>query len=108
MNPVLLYITAANREEAIFIATALLQKKLVACANILDHATSLYWWQGAVEQAQESVITAKTFDYYTTRIIREVKEIHSYSCPAIVTLPLNGGSPDYIHWMREQLVPREI
>ena len=104
MNPVLLYITTANREEAILIGNALLQKKQVACINILDNITSLYWWQGVVENTQETLMIAKTFDSYIEPVMELVRSMHTYTCPAILSVPLNNGNPDYITWMHEQLI----
>ena len=104
MEPILLYITTSNREEAISISRILVGEKLVACANIVDHVTSLYWWQGEIEQNNESIIIAKTLSSYAEPAIKKIKEIHSYNCPAIVVMPISNGNPDYIEWIREQLV----
>ena len=103
MEPVLLYITTSNREEAISISRTLVGERFVACANIVDHVTSLYWWQGEIEQNNESIIIAKTLSSHAELAIKKVKEIHSYNCPAIVVLPISNGNQDYINWIRAQL-----
>lgn len=99
MLPTLLYITAPNREEAISLAHELLNKKLIACANIIDHVTSLYRWRGDIEQNNEVIIIAKTMPSHTEEIVKRVKELHSYECPAIVTVPVTGGSQQYFDWI---------
>lgn len=104
-SPTLIYITASNREEAILLSRELLGKKLVACANIIDHVTSLYHWNGEVEQNNEVVIIVKTFSGHTQDIVDTVKSVHSYTCPAVVAVPLTGGNPDYLQWMQEQVAP---
>jgi periplasmic divalent cation tolerance protein len=103
MQPVLIYITASNREEAISIARDLLGKKLIACANIVDHAASLYWWDGEIEQNNEALIIAKTMSSHVEKAVMLVKSIHSYDCPAILTVPVTGGNHEYMEWMGKQL-----
>lgn len=103
MTPVSLYITASNREEAISLARDLLEERLIACANIIDNATSLYWWQGEIEHTTESLIIAKSFSYHTQEIIRRVKAVHSYECPCVVATPIADGNTEYIKWLRHQL-----
>ena len=105
MLPVLIYITAPNREEAISLAHELLNQKLIACANIVDHVTSLYWWRGEIEQNNEVILIAKTLPSHTEQVIKHVQEKHSYECPAIVTIPITGGSQEYIDWVSQQVTP---
>ena len=103
MNPVLIYITVSNREEAIYISHELLQKKLISCANIVDNVTSIYNWQGEIQTSKEAILMVKTFASHSVRAINVIKTSHSYQCPAIVTLPINDGNHEYIEWMRKQL-----
>ena len=103
MEPVLLYITASNREEAISIARELVNERLVACANIVDHATSLYWWQGEIEHDTEALIVAKSLTSHVERVTAKVKKLHSYSCPCVVALPISGGNPEYIEWLKGEV-----
>lgn len=104
-SPTLIYITAANREEAILLSRELLNMKIVACANIIDHATSLYWWDGEIEQNNENIVILKTMSTHTEKVISVVRSLHSYSCPAIVAVPINDGNPEYINWIQEQISP---
>lgn len=106
MTPVSVYITAPSRDEAISLARCLLSERLIACANILDNATSLYWWQGEIEHATESVIIAKSTASHVQAITQKVKEQHSYDCPCVVATPIADGNPDYIKWLSSQLATR--
>ncbi len=103
MEPVLLYITAPNREEAISLSHMLVSERLVACASVVDHATSLYWWQGALEQTPESIIIAKSVMPLLERITARVKELHSYQCPCVTAIPIVGGSPEYLEWLAKEV-----
>lgn len=107
MDYALVYITAANREEALSISRALLAEKLIACANVYDNVTSLYWWQGEIEHNPEAVIIAKTRVLLTAQLTERVKALHSYDTPCIVTVPISGGNPDFLRWIGHQTEPRQ-
>jgi periplasmic divalent cation tolerance protein len=103
MEPVLLYITASNREEAISIAYELLGARLIACANIVDGAFSLYHWEGEIERKAEALIIAKTLQSKIEAVTARVKKASSYDCPCVVALPIVGGNPEYIDWLKAQV-----
>ena len=54
------YITAASRDEATAIGRALVEERLAACANVFTGVTSLYWWEGAVQEDDEAILILKT------------------------------------------------
>src|SRR5262249_7546471 len=103
MQPTLIYITCPNREEAILLSRELLGEKLIACANIIDHVTSLYWWDGHIDQNNECVIVTKTLSTCVQPVIEWVTQHHSYQCPAIVSIPITEGNPEYIEWIKNQI-----
>ena len=105
MQPTLIYITVPNREEAILLSRELVGKKLAACANIIDHVTSLYWWDGEIDQNNELIIIVKTLSSYVDQIVTLVKQLHSYDCPAILAVPVTGGNNDYIEWISKHVTP---
>jgi periplasmic divalent cation tolerance protein len=102
MDAVLLYITAPNREEAISVARDLVNSRAVACANIIEHATALYWWQGRVEQESEVLIVAKTMAGHVEKVTARVKAMHEYDVPCVVAVPITGGNPDYLAWIEKE------
>lgn len=93
------YVTASTRGEALRIARAVVKERLAACANVLGGARSVYWWQGKMEEAGEAVMVLKTRAALVDRLVRRVKALHSYTCPAIVALPILEGNPDYLEWI---------
>lgn len=95
------YITAGSPEEARRIGRALVEERLAACANILDGMTSIYRWQGAVEEAAESVLIAKTQAVLFDRLAARVRELHSYDVPCVVELKVGRGNPAYLDWLRD-------
>lgn len=101
MEFVFAYITAGSRDEARRIGRALVEERLAACANILDDMTSIYRWQGAVEEASEAVLIAKTRAELFDRLAARVRELHSYDVPCVVELKVGRGNPAYLDWLRD-------
>jgi periplasmic divalent cation tolerance protein len=99
MEPILIYVTAADRNEADRIARALLSERLVACANILEGAQSLFRWQGNLEQAAEVLCIFKSVRKHFSRINARVGELHSYETPCVAALPIIDGNPDFLEWI---------
>jgi periplasmic divalent cation tolerance protein len=96
------YITAESRDEAVAIGRALVQERLAACANVIDPVTSIYWWEGAVQEDAEVVLVLKTQADLVTPLTERVKALHSYACPCVVALPIDGGNPAYLQWIADQ------
>lgn len=98
-----LFITASNGEEAHKIAEALLNQRKVACVNIVPRVSSLFWWQGKLDSAQESLLIIKTKASLLPEIINLVKGVHSYEVPEIIALPIVGGNQDYLEWLDKEM-----
>ena len=99
------YVTAGSREEALAIGRTVVEERLAACANVLDGMSSIYWWQGAVEEGSEVVIIAKTTAGRVGTIIDRVKALHSYSVPCVVALPIESGNPAFMQWIADETAP---
>lgn len=95
----LIYITAENTDEARAIGRALVDARLAACANVLGPMTSIYRWEGAVQEGEEAVLIAKTTAALVDALTAKVQELHSYDCPCIVALAVEGGNPDFLGWV---------
>ena len=102
MKAAWLYMTAETRDEAMKIGRALVEERLVACANILGPMDSIYWWDGAVKSETEVAFIVKTRATLVDQVVARVTEMHSYDCPCIVALPIEGGNPDYLAWIEAQ------
>jgi len=96
------YMTAGSREEARRIGRTLVEERLAACVNILDGMSSMYWWEGAVQEEQETVLIAKTRTELLERLTDRVRALHSYACPCVVALPIEGGNAAYLQWLGEE------
>lgn len=102
MDFVLAYITAGSREEALHIGRALVEERLAACANVLDGMTSVYRWNGAVEEAPEAVLIAKTRAALFDRLAERVRALHSYDTPCVVEIKLGRGNPGFLGWLEAE------
>ncbi len=102
MKHALLYITVGSAEEAASIARDLLDDRLIACANIIDGAKSLYRWEGKIAEEKEAVMIAKTREDLVEKVIDRVRQLHSYDCPCIVAVAIVAGNPAFLDWIDEE------
>ena len=98
-----IYITAGDMAEAKKVGQALLEKKLVACVNLIDGMTAMYWWQGQIEEGKEVVVFGKTVASLVPNVIETVKEVHSYECPCVVSIPVSDGNPAFLNWIEGEV-----
>ena len=96
------YMTAGSFEEAKRIGQILVSQNLAACVNLLENMTSIYIWKDKLEEDQEVVIIAKTRKTLIPKLIETVNSLHSYDCPCILELPIQGANPDFLSWIGSQ------
>lgn len=94
--------TTETKQEAQRITRALVERRLGACAQIIGPIESIYWWQGKVESAEEWLCFIKTQATHFDAVEACIKELHSYSTPQIVAMPIAAGSQDYLGWLRSE------
>ena len=105
MKLLMIYITTKNKDEARRIGKTLVSEKLAACVNIIDGMNSFYFWKSDLCDDAETVLIAKTRDSLLARLVRRVKELHSYEIPSIVALPIVGGNGDFLSWIKNETAP---
>jgi len=97
------YIVTKDKSEAKKIGKVLLHERLAACVNIFVNMNSLYWWKGKIEEANETVLIAKTTKKAFPKLSKKVKSTHSYSVPCILRLEVKGGNKEYVKWLFENV-----
>ena len=102
-NPIVVLMTAANREEAVRIAETLVDAKLAGCVQMLPEIQSVYRWKGEVAREREVLLFAKTTRERFDELDRAVREIHSYETPEIIALPVVAASEPYLNWLTSEL-----
>src|SRR5689334_18353991 len=96
---VFVYTTYPSAVEAEQAGRALVERRLCACVNILPGMISHSWWRGAIERGEEVVMIIKTRASLAERVSAAVKEMHAYSTPAILVLPLESVDQAYLGWL---------
>ncbi len=100
---IVVFVTAGTEEEARRIAELLLGQRKAACVNIVPKVDSLFWWQGKLDSAQESLLIIKTVASLLPEIVELVKGVHSYEVPEIIAMPIIGGNEDYLKWIDSEV-----
>jgi periplasmic divalent cation tolerance protein len=101
-KPVLIYSTYPSAEDAERIGGTLVDRGLAACVNIFPGMTSIYIWEGKREKGAEAAMLIKTRAKLADQVVAEVRKLHPYTNPALLVLPVDGGSDAFIRWIAEQ------
>ena len=107
MEAILIMTNLPDRDSAESLAQSLVQKRVVACINILASCTSVYHWQGKVETAQEVPVLIKTTQQRYAAVEQIIKEFHPYELPEIIAVPLAAGLPAYLDWLGAETINPE-
>ena len=103
MNTKLIYVTVPSYPEAKKIAETVVTEHVAACANIFDGITSIFEWEGKLCRENETALILKTSANRVDDLTARIKALHSYDCPCIVALPIESGSPAFIHWIEKSV-----
>lgn len=99
MSVLIVLTNLPNREAALTLAQALVERRLAACVNVLGECTSVYRWHEKLETAAEVPILIKTSEAAYPDLEGAIRELHPYELPEIVAVPLARGLPDYLGWV---------
>ena len=102
-DKIVVLVTGKNVRECKRIARHLVEKKLVACANVVPQVHSLYWWKGKIADEKECLMILKSSRELFTALRLEVEKLHSYSVPEVIALPIIDGAPNYLNWITESV-----
>ncbi|MDE3269047.1 MAG: divalent-cation tolerance protein CutA [Pseudomonadota bacterium] len=95
----MLYCTCRDQKEAEHIAATLIEEKLIACANILPTHTSIYHWQGELQQESEVAMFLKTRASLFARVSERITALHSYDTCCILKLNIDDCNQAYGRWL---------
>jgi periplasmic divalent cation tolerance protein len=99
---VVIYATFPSPAEAERVGGALVDRGLAACVNIFPGMTAMYVWEGKRQPEAETAMIIKTRAELAAQVIAEARKLHPYDNPALVVLPIVGGSEDFLRWIAEQ------
>ena len=95
--------TCGSKEDAEDLASILVTDKLCACVNITPGVTSTYWWDNKINKDTEYLLMIKTLRVKKEEVINSIKKHHKYDVPEVICVNIEGGNPDYLHWIHESL-----
>jgi len=104
---IVVFVTVGSREEGQRLARVLVDERLAACVSRIGGVRSIYRWQGQVEENDEELLVIKTRQRLFDNLRKKVQELHSYTEPEIIALPILDGSVSYLKWLEEQLRSEE-
>ena len=101
----LVLVTAPDLKTARAISQAALQARLVACANLVPHIESHYWWQEKIDSSAEVLVIFKTSKTKLDALEKLLAAEHPYDTPEFLVLPLGSGNDRYLAWLTGSLTP---
>jgi periplasmic divalent cation tolerance protein len=95
-----------DRETALRLARALVEQRLAACVNVMAGCTSIFRWEGAIDEINEVPVLIKTRAARYPEVEARIRELHPYELPEIIAVPIVHGLPDYLEWIaKETAIP---
>jgi len=91
--------TASSQAEAARIAEELVERRLAACVNVIGRIQSFYRWEDKLQRAEEYLMIIKTDRANEEKVREAIRELHSYELPEFITVPIEGGTAEYLSWM---------
>ncbi|MDH5770045.1 MAG: divalent-cation tolerance protein CutA [Candidatus Bathyarchaeota archaeon] len=95
--------TFGNKEEAEKISQIVVEKRLAGCAQVIGPITSIYWWKGKIERAEEWLCLIKSQADLYQELESTILQVHSYENPEILAMPIIRGSKSYLSWLESEL-----
>jgi periplasmic divalent cation tolerance protein len=96
----MIYATFPDRQLALTVGRELVEQRLAGCVNVLPAMTSVYIWDGKTETANEAVMIVKLAAEGAERAVAHIVANHPYETPAVLVVPVVGGSDAYLSWVR--------
>jgi periplasmic divalent cation tolerance protein len=106
-DAVLVLTTIPAGLDAEALVRPLLERRLVACANLLPAMRSIYGWRGAIESAEERQVVFKTRRACVTALEAALAAVHPYEVPEFLVVPVSGGGEAYLAWVSGETVAPE-
>ena len=102
-QPLVVLVTAPSEAVGLDLGRTLVDEHLAACVNVVPGLTSVYLWEGRREETAEALLLIKTRPEGYAALQRRILELHPYSVPEVLGLPVVEGAPDYVQWVRESI-----
>jgi periplasmic divalent cation tolerance protein len=94
--------TVDSQEAATGLARSAVTARVAACGQVVGPITSVYWWEGALDDATEWLVLFKTTTARSEELVEHIRSRHAYTVPEIIVTPVTGGNPAYLTWIGEE------
>lgn len=98
---IIILVTTPDAKRADLIGSALLDKRLICAAQNLGKIKSLFFWQNKKVNRQESLLLLISKKSNFKKIEKEVKKLHPYKVPQIISFDISQSNKDYAGWIDE-------
>ena len=102
-DPIIILTTVSSKKEAELIGSKLIDKELAACVNIIPNIKSIYYWEGKINKDSEYLLIIKTVKRAEEDIFENIRKLHSYDTPEMITIPITGGEKSYLNWLSKSV-----
>ncbi len=102
-DPIIILTTASSNKEAEIIGSKLIDKKLTACVNIIPNIKSIYYWEGKINKDSEYLLIIKTVKRAEKDVFENIRKLHSYDTPEMISIPITGGEKSYLNWLSKSV-----
>ena len=96
-------VSVPSEAKAVELGRRLVDERLAACVNVIPGITSIFRWEGKREDAAEALLVMKTRAERYPALEQRILELHPYSVPEVLALPVTSGSAAYTAWLRESV-----
>ena len=101
-------VTSPDVDSAIILVRRVVQERLAACGNVIPGLTSVYRWEGELQEDPEALIVLKSTQDVVERLKRRVEELHPYDVPEFLVLPVSHGNSAYLRWVAGEVGDSEV
>jgi periplasmic divalent cation tolerance protein len=101
-------VTAPDREVALDLARKLVANGLAACGNVVPGITSVFRWEGRIQEDPEALLILKVHEPQVPEVIRRIPELHPYDVPEVLVLGVEAGFQPYLDWVASESGAREV
>lgn len=98
---IIVFSTIEHYISAHQISKILITEKLAACCSIVQNVSSVFEWEGKVDERQENLLIIKTTKEKFEPLKNRLKELHPDSVPEIISIAIQNGLPEYLNWIKE-------
>ena len=99
MDIIVINSTVPNKKIAKDIKKVLMKHKLAACVSMIENVKSVFSWDGEICEEKEILLMIKTRRANYGKVKLVIEDLHTYTVPEIIALPIVDCSEDYLKWL---------